>query len=281
MGKIILSAFADEHSESFESQLKFLSESDIGFIEIRGVDGKNISELNCDEVKNCADTLQKYGIKVSSIGSPLGKISIDGDIECHMEKAKRVFETANTLSCTNCRVFSFYIPEGKTPDECYEKVTEAVSRMLDIADSHGITLCHENEHGIYGESPERAKKLIDTFNGRLKCVFDMGNFVLDGYKPYPDAYSVLRNDIKYFHIKDALYEGAIVPAGCGNASIKEILDDYSKHYENDFTVSIEPHLQTFEGFNALTDRTFDNPYKFETREKAFEEAIRYFRGLWK
>lgn len=280
MGKIILSAFADEHSESFEKQLQFLNESSIEYIEIRGVDGKNISDLSPAEVKACAEALKSSGIKAASIGSPLGKVSIDGNLDEHFEKAKRVFETAASLSCGLCRVFSFYIPEGKDPEAFSGKVTEGLAKMIELAENCGVTLCHENEHGIYGESPKRIRELLNTFGGKLKCVFDMGNFVLDGHKPYPDAYTLLRDDIKYFHIKDALSEGAIVPAGCGNACIKEILDAHMAYSANDFVVSLEPHLQTFAGFNALTDRTFDNPYKFESKEQAFVEAIRHFRNLW-
>ena len=108
----------------------------------------------------------------------------------------------------------------------------------------------------------------------------MGNFVLNGCKPYPHGYNILKDSIEYFHIKDSFAAGAIVPPGCGEASIKEIISEHLGHAKKDFFVSIEPHLQTFDGFNALTDRTFDNPYKFETKEAAFEEAVKRFRALF-
>ena len=38
---------------------------------------------------------------------------------------------------------------------------------------------------------------------------------LEGVDPYPEAYELLRENMAYFHIKDALFQGAIVPAGKG------------------------------------------------------------------
>ena len=63
-------------------------------MEMRGVNGKNVSTLTKEEVREAKAVLNDYAIKVSSIGSPLGKMKLDGDIAGHIETAKRVFETA-------------------------------------------------------------------------------------------------------------------------------------------------------------------------------------------
>lgn len=42
---IELSGFSDEISPDFDQQLKVISQLGMKYIEIRGVDGKNISEL--------------------------------------------------------------------------------------------------------------------------------------------------------------------------------------------------------------------------------------------
>lgn len=276
MGRIILSAFADEYSKDIDTQIQMLREQGVPYLEPRFIGDKNISALTVQEAK---DLKEKLGdIRVSSIGSPLGKINLADDFTAHMEVAKRVFETANILETSNVRVFSFYLHEGKTKAECRTEVVEKLGQMIELAKAYDITLCHENEAEIYGESPEHCLDLLDTFKGDLKCVFDMGNFVLGGYKPYPDAYDKLKNYIQYFHIKDALYEGAVVPPGCGAGSIKEILDSYLKEFDRDVIATLEPHLQTFSGLNALVGRSFDNPYKFETQEIAFLDALRRMKG---
>ena len=90
---------------------------------------------------------------------------------------------------------------------------------------------------------------------------------------------MLKNDIAYFHIKDALEEGAIVPAGKGDAKIKEILSAHREYANEDFFVSLEPHLQTFSGLNALVGRSFKNPYQYADQKSAFADAVTKFREL--
>lgn len=279
MAKLILSAFADEYTSNFEGQLKALNGFGINYIEVRGVDGKNVSLLSKQEVLTAKSKLNDYGIKVSSIGSPLGKIKLTDDVNLHLEVAKRVFETANELGAKNIRAFSFYMPDGKTADECETEVFDTVGKLVTEAEKFGVTLCHENEAKIYGESPAKCKKLLDYFGGKLKAVFDMGNFVLDGYKPYPDAYNTLSNYVEYFHIKDSLYAGAIVPPGKGEAQIQEILNDYKLNGKKDTFITLEPHLQTFDGLNALVGKSFDNPYKYESAEIAFTDAVNKLKEL--
>ena len=277
MNKLILSAFADEYADNLKEQCEALNKFGFCYIELRGVNGKNISVLTESEVKETKKILDDFDIKVSSIGSPLGKIDIKGDLNTHFETAKRVYETANILGAKNVRMFSFYSKE--TPfDKCKSEVYAGLEKLVDLSDDTGLTLCHENEALIYGESPEKCLEIAEYFGGRIKCVFDMGNFVLDGYEPM-SAYKLLYDYIEYFHIKDALYAGAIVPAGKGEAKIKEILDDYKENGRKDTFITLEPHLQTFSGLNALVGKSFDNPYKYDNQKAAFTDAVEKLKGL--
>ncbi len=278
MANLILSAFSDEYADDLVEQCKALSGFGIEYMEMRGVDGKNVSTLSKTEILEVKRKLSDYGIKVSSIGSPLGKIKLDGDIATHLETAKRVFETANELSANYIRMFSFYLPEGKSREECKGQVCDELEKLIVSAQEYGVTLCHENEALIYGESPEKCLELAQYFEGKLKCVFDMGNFVLDGYNPM-SAYQLLKDYVEYFHIKDALYAGAIVPAGKGEAQIKEILAVYKASGKKDTFITLEPHLQTFSGLNALVGKTFENPYKYENQKVAFTDAVEKIKSV--
>ena len=272
MRSLKISAFADEYADSFEEQLTALNEFGIENIEIRFLNGKNISALKRNEATEAKKRLDAFGINVSAIGSPIGKIQLDGDINDHLETAKRIFESANIFDTRYVRVFSFYAPNGKDIADMKSEVLYYLEKFVALAREYGITLCHENEAKIYGDTPNRCKELLDHFSGELKCVFDMGNFVLEGTEPYT-AYELLKEDIAYFHIKDALSQGAIVPAGKGEAKIKEILSAHREYAKEDFFVSLEPHLQTFSGLNALVGRMFDNPYKYTDQKAAFTEAV--------
>lgn len=279
MANIILSAFADEYADSFEEQLQGLCKLGISHIEIRHVDKKNISKLTKDEVLEAKRLLDKYGIKVSAIGSPLGKIKLDGDLDGHFETAKRVFEYANILGAKYVRMFSFYAPAGKSIVDMKNEVFSALERMISLAKEYGVILCHENEAKIYGDIPARCRALLDAFPD-LMCVFDMGNYVLEGVDPYPEAYRLQKDRIAYFHIKDALSAGAIVPPGCGEAKIAEILAEHKKDADGDFFVSLEPHLELFSGLNSLVGRSFENPYKYPDAKTAFEDAAEKLKNLF-
>ncbi len=280
MAKIILSAFADEYADSFEEQLSGLQKLGISHIEIRHVNKKNISVLTKEEVLEAKVLLDSYGIKVSALGSPLGKIRLDGDVDGHLETAKRVFEYANILGAKYIRVFSFYAPEGKDITDMKDDVFSALGKLLALAQEYGVVLCHENEAKIYGDIPARCRELLDAFPD-LMCVYDMGNFVLEGVDPYPEGYRLLKDRIAYFHIKDALSAGAIVPPGCGEAKIAEILAEHKAYAENDFFVSLEPHLELFSGLNALVGRSFENPYKYPDAKAAFTDAAKKIKEIIK
>lgn len=277
--KCLLSAFADEYDSTLEGQLKMLSETGIGYLEPRFIDGKNISDFNEEEAKELKKRLDDTGIKVTSIGSPLGKIGIYDDFEQHLELTKRVVQTANILDTDKIRVFSFYHhSEDGNVEKYFDTTVEKLSRMIEVADGSGVTLCHENEARVYGETPECCRQLMDALP-KLGCVFDMGNFALRGYDPL-HAYRLLKDRIKYFHIKDALSIGAIVPPGCGEAKIADILGDFTK--DREVIITLEPHLEVFNGLKTLVapnGEKFVNPYRFSSCEEAFLTAVKKIREI--
>ncbi len=278
MVNLKLSAFSDEYADGFTEQLEGMSRFGIKYIELRHADKRNVSVLSASDVAEIKQKTDFFGIDVSAIGSPLGKITLDGDMNAHLEKARRIFETANTLGAKYVRMFSFYAPSGKEIVSMRGEVLEALEKLVLLARSYGVTLCHENEAKIYGDTPARCRELIDHFGGELKCVFDMGNFVLENVEPYA-AYELLQKDIAYFHIKDAFSAGAIVPPGKGEAKIAEILSAHRKYAKEDFFVSLEPHLQLFSGLNALVGRAFENPYQYTDAQSAFADAVTKFKEL--
>lgn len=277
MKNFTLSAFTDEYSSDFDRQIEAAKQFGFDMLELRGADGKNVADMTLAQVRGYAEKLADNGIGVSAIGSPLGKIALDGDMDAHMETARRVFEFANLLGTKNIRMFSFYGAEGTPVTACRNQVIDALGRMIELAKTADVTLCHENEAKIYGDTPKRCLELMELFGGDLKCVFDMGNFVLEAVDAW-EAYQLLKPHIRYFHIKDALAAGAVVPPGKGEAQIQKILLDYAANHTNTF-ITLEPHLQTFGGLNALVGKAFDNPYKYPDCETAFSDAVTKLKAL--
>ena len=88
----------------------------IGYFEPRGIDGKNIANLLDSEVAALKEKMEREGIKVSSIGSPIGKIRLDEDFEAHFERFRRVVEIAKMLDARYIRMFSFTVLQGRTQE---------------------------------------------------------------------------------------------------------------------------------------------------------------------
>lgn len=268
MAELILSAFSDEYADGLEKQCQALKKFGIRYMEIRHADGKNVSLFTESDAVKVRKMLDSYGLKVSSVGSPIGK-TLPEQADPILEE--RVFSAATILGAKYVRIFSFY-SHDTDKSRRRDKTFAALEPVAALGEKYGILPCHENEANIYGESPENCLDILRFFGGKIGCVFDMGNFVLDGYDAW-DAYLLLRDRIDYFHVKDALKTGAVVPPGKGEAKIKEILYDYRNRKENNVFITLEPHLQTFSGFNALLGKSFDNPYKYKNKEEAFTDAV--------
>ncbi len=277
MVKFRLSAFSDEYSPVFDEQIKGLLENRIGMTEIRGVDGTNIADLTPDKVEEVKRKLDAACLGVSAIGSPIGKIQITDPMEPHLDLLKKVCETANVLETDKIRMFSFYLPKEGNPDDYTDEVIDRMGKMLDIADEYNVLLCHENEKGIYGDTPDRCFRLLNEFSGRLGCVLDPANFTQCGVKPL-EAYYKLAPYMTYMHIKEADRRGLIVPAGRGEGSIPEILALINNARKGDFLLTIEPHLAVFKGLEALEGgekTTIGGAYA--TNEEAFNDAVLHAR----
>lgn len=250
MSEFIISGFSDEIDENVEKQFTHLNTLGVEYFEPRGIDGKNIADLNDDEVAVLKGKMEKYGIKVSSMGSPIGKVQITDDFDAHMEKLSRVIQITKAIGAKYIRVFSFFIPSGEY-DKHRDEVMRRMKAMTALAKKEGVTLLHENEKGIYGDIASRCLEIVKEVNSPfLRCVFDPANFIQCGQETYPEAYEMLKPYIEYMHIKDALSDGSVVPAGMGEGSVGEILKDL---YDSGYCgfLSLEPHLGSFKGLENL------------------------------
>lgn len=279
MVEFVFSAFADEIDASFDIQLESLKKLGIGYIELRGVDGKSFTALTDDEVLDVRDRLAMSGIKVWSLGSPIGKIATDGDFEAHKRLLKRIMDIGDMLHVKRVRVFSFYPEDGISDADFEEKVFSMTAELLDMAEKRGFMLCHENEKGIYGHSAERVKRLCDHFGGRLRAVLDNGNFPFCG-ESAEGAYALLDGYIEYLHIKDAVTNGAIVLPGTGDARIAETLNLINADRSGKTVITMEPHLMVFEGLSSLSKLDdIKHTQEFNTPFEAFSAATDAVRKM--
>ncbi|MBE5960969.1 MAG: sugar phosphate isomerase/epimerase, partial [Lachnospiraceae bacterium] len=214
-------------------------------------DGINIADFSMEEAKKVKERLDAQGVKVSALGSPIGKIGVTDEFESHFEKYKHVVELAKVFETPYIRMFSFYLPEGGRKEDYREIVFERIEQMVDYAAKNDIVLLHENEKGIYGDQAPRCLELMKRFYGEhFQCTFDFANFVQCDQDTM-EAYELLKPYIKYLHIKDALWESKeVVPAGEGDGHVAKILGLLDKNGYEGF-LSLEPHLFQFKGLEKL------------------------------
>lgn len=223
--------------------------------------------------------LDDTGLCTWSIGSPIGKIDIEtGDFAAHLEQLRHTLEVAQVLGAKRLRMFSFYIPVGKDPADYRNRVIDQVGEMLRVGEGSGVLFCHENEKGIYGDIASRCLDLHKTFP-QMRGVFDPANYVQCGQETW-SAWEELNPYIDYLHIKDALADGSVVPAGKGLGNVKRILDAYRAQGGEDVTV--EPHLQVFEGLKDLEqdgNTSHVGGYRYPSSDAAFDAACNALKEL--
>ena len=277
MAQFVFSAFADEAGNSIEAQITALKRNDIRYIEPRSVDGSGIIFKTEDELRAIKGKLDEAGIRVNSLGSPIGKFPIESKLEEHLPDFEKAITAAKILNTGYMRVFSFYVAPNEL-DKYRDEVIRRMKVMTEIAGENGITLCHENEKKIYGELPERVKDLLDNVDG-LGAIFDPANYRC------VNADCTLGMDVslpklKYLHIKDAIYEGeVIVPAGEGEGKIAEAIDRADKAYDSLLYLTVEPHLKLFDAYRSIDSSALRGKYSFNTADEAFDTAVHALEKL--
>lgn len=267
-----LSAFADEADGRISGQITAMKENGISLLEIRGVDGQNISDISLPQAKQLRTVLEDSGIRVWSLGSPYGKIGITEDFGPHLDKFKHGVELAHILGAERIRMFSFYTPAGEAP-RYRDAVMARLEQFLLAAHGSGILLCHENEKGIYGDIASRCEDIHKTFPA-LKAVFDPANFIQCGQDTV-EAWNALAPYVEYMHIKDAMADGSVVPAGKGIGNLSYLL----AHFKGD-VLTLEPHLSVFAGFDQLEagEKTAMG-YCYPSSRAAFDAAVNALKEL--
>ena len=277
MAKFVFSAFADEAGSTLGEQISALKDNGISYIEPRSINGKGILELSDDELAEVKACLDENGIRVNSIGSPIGKYPITEPLEPHLEKLRRAIEVAKALGTKLIRMFSFFVDQTEL-DVYREEVIRRLQTMAKIAAEHGVTLCHENESAIYGQEPCRVKDILESVPS-LYGIFDPANYRMNGADPIEGINATLTN-LKYLHIKDAIYaKQAIVRAGRGEGRIGEIIDLVNSRTDDLVYLTLEPHLHGFDAYKAIDAHELRGEESYSSGREAFDAAAAALRAL--
>jgi 3-dehydroshikimate dehydratase len=267
-----ISAFADEISPDPQEQIDVLTRCGVRCIELRSVHQTNVLDLTDLQVKEFKSLLDRHGFRLSAIGSPIGKVRVDAPFEPHLQRFKRAVELCKVFDTPNIRVFSYYPPGDAedwngVSDSWEHELFRRLEEQMRLASRAGVRLVHENEHRIYGDSPERVSRLFEVLQSdAFRAVYDAANYVFCGYDPW-EGWEKTRQYTAHFHIKDWVAgekHGRL--AGEGQGRIPEVIADAHARGYDGFAV-LEPHLLG------------GGPTGGHTGPELFPKAVAAFKGI--
>ena len=257
-----LSGFADEIDPDLATQCRLLEQLGLRYLEFRSAWGVNVVDLTDEQLDDAEKVLAEYGLQVSSIGSPIGKINITDDFEAHLLRFERALAVARRFQAPFIRVFSFFLADDQAPADHREEVLARMRTLAQRAAGAGVVLLHENEKHIFGDIPDRVLDIVRCVDSpHLRLAWDPANYVQVGVEPFTAAYPLVRPYTDYIQIKDAVAAtGDVVAAGEGDGQIRETVRALrADGYDGFF--SMEPHLGSthalggFSGAQAFTRAT--------------------------
>ena len=277
MAVFALSAFADEAGNSLDEQIAALTGNGIRYIEPRNIDGKGILDHTEESLASIKEKLDAAGIKVGSLGSPIGKYDITADFDSYLVTFEKALRACEILGTKKMRMFSFFVEQDKLEDHRNE-VIRRLQVMVKLATERGITLCHENESRIYGQMPKEVDDLMDSVEG-LKAIFDPANYRMNDGDVMAGIEATLKS-FAYLHIKDAVYETqTILPAGEGEGRIADVINIVNEKVDGEVMLTLEPHLAIFSAYASIDEHELKGKYVFKTNREAFDFATNTLKNL--
>lgn len=280
---IIISGFADEIDKDLVKQMEIVTKLGMKYISLRSANGKGIADYTVEEVeKELVPVLDQYGVKVSSLGSPIGKVGVEDEAgyEKQLAQLEELCKIAKLLNCRYIRMFSFFMPEGKNPEDYRDIVIKKLQGFLAIAVKYDVILIHENEKDIYGDIGTRCLDVLKTLNDpHFTAAFDFANFVQCG-EDTEVCWNMLQPYIAYIHIKDAITsDKENVVCGTGEGKIAQLLQRAIVDEEYEGFLTLEPHLVLFDSLASLETTDAKNIIKENKAKDGAEGYAMQYNAL--
>ena len=258
--EIILSGFADEGptSKRAEEQMTMMRALGMSYYTIRFIDVgqgvKNVMELSDEEIGKLKEMHGAFGINVSSIGSPLGKVKLldqeDGTenryvpFDEYLDKdVQRAIDLAHVFDTKLIRGFSYYHPHGDDPWKYLDRAAEQLKKIVEKCAAAGIVYGLEVESSLIGGDGDTLIGLYERIGSDHTCIIeDVGN--MEGMGHSPDSayehYLKMKPGLGWIHIKgfnqprnEEMMKAAegrgltrMIPVDQGDAGHEMVLRDY-------------------------------------------------------
>lgn len=220
--RVILSGFADEAANQKTAVQQFCTFAALGlqYYSIRFIDVgggiKNVMKLTKSEIQRVRRLQDEYGLNVSSLGSPIGKVKLrdvdDGTRNQYVpfksylsREVARACELAHAFETKLIRGFSFYPPRGSDPVEHLPQAADQLGQIAEACHRSDLTFGLEVEANLVGSNGYLLADLYREVNHpAMVLVFDAANLVVQGYAgdALLDQFRAMEPGLGWLHIKD-------------------------------------------------------------------------------
>ena len=293
---VLLSGFSDEAANQKTAEQQFCAFAALGlrYYTLRFIDAgagiQNAMLLAPDSIDRILALQAEYGLRVSSLGSPIGKVKLidveDGTTnrfvpfnEYLRKDVQRACDLANVFGSKLIRGFSFYHPRGTDPELHLSQAIDQLGQISRLCDSHGLTFGLEVEANLIGQTGKLLKKLYDgVADPAMLLIFDGANLVCQGMSTEQvfEEYLAMKDGMGWLHVKD--YQRpttrsthvdeeslkSFVPADQGDSGHEAIFRDVKRDYATllaklakrgipGLFMDLEPHVKgggQFGGFSG-------------------------------
>lgn len=265
--RLALAVIGDEIGPSLEEMISFCHEHEVTRLDMRTLGGRNLLGMSLDEVAGIARTIEKAGLTVPTLVSPLlkwqapGRASAGGKIDFAFDPADcpaddplvHAFDMAVVLGAERIRVFSYLTYEGYRPSDLFG----AYERLIDLASTYSMTVEIENEPvcnmATVGDLGAFFADLVAAMAPNpllpiIRPLVDIGNaWAID--KPPSDAdIAAVASRVDQIHLKDRDTKARkTVPLGDGDVpwadELRRLLGEVAKaeHGSKEILACIETH----------------------------------------
>jgi len=293
---VLLSGFADEAANQKTAEQQFCAFAALGlrYYTLRFIDAgagiQNAMLLAPESIDRILTLQAEYGLRVSSLGSPIGKVKlvdvVDGTTnrfvpfdEYLKKDVQRACDLANTFGCKLIRGFSFYHPRGTDPELHLSQAVDQLGEIARLCDSQGLTFGLEVEANLIGQTGKLLKTIYDgVADPAMLLIFDGANLVCQGMSTEQvyEEYLAMKEGMGWIHVKD--YQRpttrtthvdedslkSFVPADQGDSGHEAIFRDIRRDYSGllaklakrgipGLFMDLEPHVKgggQFGGFSG-------------------------------
>ncbi len=242
---MFFSGIADEAGRSIERQLAAHAALGWTHIELRNVEGKNLTDVDDDTFARVVDAVEAAGVTVCCFASQLANWGrpISTDFAVDTAELARAIPRMHRLGTKFIRCMS-YPNDGLSETDWRDAAVARMATLTRMAEDGGVTLVHENCNGWGGESPENTLELLERVGSpALQLVYDTGN----PFTHRQDALAYLQaviDRVVHVHIKDGYLDGdknVFTYPGEGSCQVDACLRLLVAH-GYDAGYSIEPHI---------------------------------------